>query len=435
MFVLNLCSVFFGSAMAAPLSPAVKVQRVVPPSTVFEGVSRIEVDRFDGWNGEAVASDLRQALQDPERSGGRDAGGGLLGDLVELGVDALGAEVENAVGGIGGKLLGGLVGGGINAVAGSVGAEVIRVDDGLKADVYQLVTSEADAKVSGTITVSDKVDSFKAKQAKRDGNGKVVKDSKGKTVYVEVPCKKRTVTTDIRWRIVDGSGNQLGERSFPRRVSDTACGSSIGSLASKDELAGKTLTGIGARIANEFAPYWATERIDFKRSKELKEVMELHRKDQPQLALCAAREVAAQDAYNVEAMLAVGAFHEGLGYVSAATEHYQKAASVNNDKTALERLQGAQQRQREIEALRTAYNLEYTVGDPDYSMCPEIPEGQAMITRKPVQLWSDRDPSAASKVADLPKGVKVYMVEEGPDMMRVVTLSGDEGWVEAKSVK
>ena len=37
-------------------------------------------------------------------------------------------------------------------------------------------------------------------------------------------------------------------------------------------------------------------------------------------------------------------------------------------------------------------------------------------------------------LAELPKGWKVYVVEEG-DLAKVVTLDGREGWVEAKRLK
>ena len=58
-----------------------------------------------------------------------------------------------------------------------------------------------------------------------------------------------------------------------------------------------------------------------------------------------------------------------------------------------------------------------------------------MLVKKDATLWSARDPGAASKVADVPKGMKLYVVEETPEMYRVVTLDGTEGWVEPKLVK
>lgn len=411
-----------GMAAASPLGPSVKVKRVVPPAQLLEGIVRIQVDEFAGWRGDDVSAQLRQALQDGERMGGRAEGGGVVGDLIELGAEAAEAVVGEAIGGAGGQVVGGLVSDGVSAVGGAVGSDVIRIDDGLKPNVFQVVTSNADAKVSGDITVSEKVEDYKAKQIK-DGN------------YVDVDCKRRIVTTDIHWRIVSSSGVQLAERTFPRKATDSRCGSEVNNLASKDELATRALSKVGSRIANEFAPYYALERIDFKRDKVLKEVLELHRQDQPMRALCEARTVHAANTYNAEAALALGAFHEGLGYVEQAVALYKQAASIAADKVTLQRQSEAEARLRDIETLNRAYGLTYNIGAPDYSMCPKLPDGRPAIVRRSTPLLSDKDVATATKRAELPKGIKVYIVEEAPGMLRVVTASGDEGWIVQKDVK
>lgn len=432
------CSLLIGwiaAAQAGALGPSVKVRRVIPPETVIPGVKTLQVGDFTGFGGETVGSEIRQALQDPQRTSGRAADGSPLGDMIDLGGDLAGEAIGGALGGVGGKFVGGLVSGMVDGATDEMGSQTLTAKDGLKVDVFEVVTSGGDAKLSGAISLSEKNENYKAKQAKRDSKGNVVKDSKGNTVYQEVSCARRIVTTEVRWQMVGGDGKLLTEKSFNRKAQDSKCAGSKGTLASKDELGKETLAGLGPRIANEFAPSWSEVKLSFQRDKSIKEALELNRNDQPEAALCAAREVAKADPYSVEANLAVGVFLEGLGFVTAAVPAYKKAAGVNNDKESMERVQGAGRRIEELSTLESSYGLNYAIGEPDYAWCPKVPEGRPVLVKKDATLWSARDSGAASKVADVPKGMKLYVVEETPEMYRVVTLDGTEGWVEPKLVK
>jgi hypothetical protein len=430
--MLLTLSLLTATSLAAPLGPGVKVRRVSPPPTVLAGVSSVQVSTFKGYGGEGVASKLRQALQDENRSSGRKADGSVVGDIVQLGGDVAGAAVG---GGVAGSLVSGLVGGVGQSAGQAVGGKVQTVDNGLKPDVFEVVTSGADAAVSGSIAVSDKVETYQAKQAKRDKNGKIVKNSKGKTVYVTVDCKKRIVNTTVAWKVVGADSSVLGEKSFERRATDSKCGADRGKLASKDDLAKRTLSGLGKRIANEFAPAWTVTRLDYKRDKAVKESMKLARKGLVEQALCSVREVEKAEPYSVEAKLALGVYHESLGYVEQAAELYAKAAAINNDKNALKRQEQAEYRLTELETLANAYGTASTIEPTDYSFCPEIPDGRPVVVKRPTDLWSDREDGSPSKVAELPKGLKLYVTEETPSQVKVTTADGNEGWVNVKHVK
>lgn len=433
---LSLILTLITAAQAGALGPAVKVKRVVPPANIVQGVKKLEIGDFSGFGGTTIGSEIRQALQDPTRTSGTAADGSLIGDIVDLGGDLAGDAISTSLGGgAGGLIVGGLVNGVVDSAADEIGSNTLIIQDGLKVNVYEVVTEGGDARLSGKVELSEKNETYKAKQAKRDGKGNIVKDSNGKTVYVEVDCARRIVTTDIHWNLVDASSTLLVEKGITRTARDSKCGSKRGELASKDELGKNTLNGIGSRIANELAPYWSESRLTFQRDKSIKEVIELNRKDQPQAALCAAREVVKADPYSVEANLALGVLHEGLGFVNEAIPYYKKAASVNNDKESLDHIRKVESRVKELSTLESVYGLTYTVGEPDYAWCPKLPDGRPVLVKKDATLWSARDPKVATKVVDVPKGMKLYVIEETPDLLRVVTTDGREGWVDGGLVK
>jgi len=110
IFALAVSSLAYG----APLSPAVKAERVVPPGSPITGIRALKIEDFGGWKGAELSTRLRRALVDPARRDATQNAAETLGDTAKLGAE-LGAEVaSNAVGG---------------AVAGSDGAVVGEVAD------------------------------------------------------------------------------------------------------------------------------------------------------------------------------------------------------------------------------------------------------------------------------------------------------------------
>ena len=411
----------------ATAGPGVKVKRVHAPPVVLRGVRSLQVRDFKGPYGSQVASGLRQALQDPDRSTG--GSGGVVGGLLEVG----GAVAGEAVGGSAGQLVRQ-----VGSAAGSVADEGGRVhiaDDGLKVDVFRIESSGADAAISGQIQVSDKVESYKAKQKKRNAKGQVVKNKDGKPIYITVSCKRRTVTTSIQWKVDSADGSLLTEKTIQRKLKDNRCGDDIGNLKSKDELGRASVRGVGPQIANTIAPSWGVDRLSYDRSKTIKEPIRLARQGEVAEAACAARAIAKADPYATEPKLALGVYMEALGYVQEAGTLYSSAAAVNGDKLARKRADSLRTRMAEVETLTAAYGLTYAFGETQYGWCPELPDGRPVVSKRSTALWTSRELDASTKVSSIPKGMKLFVVEETGSAFKVATLDGQEGWVPAKHVK
>jgi len=423
VFVLSV--LLSANVQAGLLDPAVKVTRLAAPPQVVQNVDTVQIIPFQGNGGDIVTSDVKRALQNPRRSGG--ASSGVISGLVT----AVGETVAGDMGTLAGQAVGDIADG----VSQTGVVPDIEEDTSLRADVFEIVTDQADAKLTGEITADSNVESFKGKQPKRNSKGKVVKDAKGKTVYVTVPCKRRTVSAHVKWSLNDRQDQSLASGKISRKSTDSKCGDDMKNLASTDALLKKAISNLGTRIANAFTPFWTQAKIDFKRSRSIKEVIELHRKQQPQLAVCSARAVIAGDPYNVEGLLALGALHEGMGYIDEAIDYYEKSSSIDNHRLALKNLNSAQARKVELQTLADAYGLSEDKGAPDYSACPEIPEGRPMIVKRSTQLWSHRSPDKAKRLADLPRGMKIYVLKETPKWVQIHTPDGLKGWLPIKDVR
>ena len=442
VFALAVSSLAYG----APMSPAVKAERVVPPASPITGIRALNVEEFGGWEGAELSTRLRKALVDPARLDPTQNAAELLGDIAKLGAE-LGAEVaSNAVGGAVAGSAGAVVGevadqaveGAVNAVVDgafdAMGSDAVRTVGGLRADVYTVGGAQADAVVRGSVSVADKVDKFQSIRPKTDEDGKIILTN-GKPEAVQVECSRRTVTLTVDWQVVAAAGGALAQGAAPIVVADTQCGDQQGKLASTDALAKKAMEGAGVATANAFAPHWDTERLEFRRSAALREVMELHRKDQPAQALCAARIAALTEPENHELVLAVGAFTEGLGHVHEALKLYEQAASMDKDKLAAARVSGAKTRLAQLETMRAAYGLTYVPDTQLDTLCPKLPEGRIAVVKRSARLLSGQEAGAASLVAELAKGTKVFIQAEDGGMVEVKLLTGQSGWLPLKELK
>jgi hypothetical protein len=436
-------------AYGAALSPAVKAERVVPPATPVPGLSVLLVDDFGGWEGVQLSERLRKAIGDPARADTTQTAAELLGDIAKAGAE-LGAEVAtgavgDAVGGAAGvvagkvadDMVGAAVDGAVDGALDAMTADPVRVEGGLKVNVYTVGGAggaPADAIVRGSVALDEKMEEFKALQAKTDENGKII--LKGLLPEMEeVDCSRRTVTLSMSWRLVAPSGGALAQGVAPVTAADTKCGAQRAQVASTEELGKKAMKDAGAATANAFAPHWDTERLEFRRNPSLRDVMELHRKDEPVQALCAARLAARTEPESHELVLAVGAFTEGLGYVRDALKLYEQAAVMDKDKLAKERVSGAQARLAQLDTMRSTYGLSYTLATPLDALCPKLPEGRVAVVKKSARLMSGQAAGSATVVAELSKGTTVFVQSEAGGMVEVKLLTGEAGWISVKEIK
>lgn len=421
-------------AFANAVGPGLAVRQVAAPSDPLAGVKTISVGTFTGTSGSTVAESIRAALQDPERtlpSGdlggmGKALLGVALGSAGELASSAAGA----ATGGIATKATGTLVSGTSDVLMAQLDKDRILLDDGLSIAVFELVGSGGDATITGSIDVTSADENYKAKQVKVDSKGNVVKNSKGETEYVEVDCTKRTVNATVNWTI---TGKASMTHSTSGSTSDSKCGSDKSKLASKDTLAVTAVGAPGATIVNTFAPAWRDLRIDMDKDKAIVEDLKLAKAGQPWMAACSIKRVLVDDSYNPIILYSMGGILEAMGHLSASGDYYGKAIAAKNHKGAAKSLARLKKRQSEVETLKSAFGMEYTVGEPDWDTCPNVPDGKKMMTKKGVELFSAA--SDGSKVATLPEGMAVYVVGEDGSMSHIALTDGTEGWLPTKFLK
>jgi len=373
-----------GSAWAVDLPVPVKVNHIALPPTMVSGVSTVQIDDFSGWGGDTVAGKIGEALGDTTRGKHKD--------------------------------------------------RVQRVDDGLRIDVFELVTDSASASIGGSVDVAEKVEDYQCREKKRDSEGNVVKDSEGDAIWVEVPGRKREVTVTIQWTMTSADDRVLAQDSFVSVKSDSRCGDARSNLKSREELATDGLYGAGYTVANTIAPKWAVDTVELMKNRTVRDQVKLANSGELGLAMCGLREVIAGDPYNVAAIYDLGLVHELNGWFDAAREYYQQAVSINSYRKAADGLERLSTRQEVVDTMQSAYGQAYSAGEPDYSTCPEIPEGRPVVTKKPTDLLSGPE-LGAPVVASLPKGMKLYVIDESGDLPKVQTADGAVGWVNPKHIK
>jgi len=419
------------AARAGALGPGIPVAQVVPPPVLLEGVNTIDVVPFTGPQGEAIALDIEAAMARTDRiveaNGMAQVGTELVGMATETGA----ALASNLVGGgVQGKLVGGaakLAGG---LVESELEVEPVVIDDGLSTSVFQLVDGAADAVIAGEVTVDDALKKSKKTVTVLDSDGHPVKDSDGNTVTKEIPCTTRVVTVGLRWR-VEGGGEMLHQGANQRKARDSKCGDERDQLATKQALASPLLEGWGEPIAATVSPGWAHRRVPLVKNKAQKEELKLVRGEALDLAACGYRALLAFDDTDRDARLNLGALLEARGYLPEAMAEYQVAMGQKSDRKVTKAMGRVTTRQAEVGKLEQAYGLSYTVGEPDLSVCPPVPEGRRTYVKKAAELL---DGPGGAVLGELGKGWKVFVVEEG-DFAKVITVDGREGYLDTKRLK
>ncbi len=385
----SLATLFVVSpALAADLFEATeKVNVIVPAADTISGVRSVEVANFSGFEGDQVAASVRAALLDDNR--------------------------------------------------GEAKGKFASRSDGFRVNVYEVVTTGADAKVSGKTDVEEETEDYKAKQAKKDSKGNTVKDSKGDTVYEEVSCKRRNVKTTTQYSFTLANGEVKSTGSLGGSASDSECGDDVKNLDSKDALASKALAGVGYGVANSVAPRWAVWSVDLSRDKSIKDSFKLAKDGEWERAMCGFRATLQTDAYNVDAMYNLGAMLELHGYNAQADEMYQKAIKTNGHKNATEGAARVAKRATQVAGMVAAYGFSAPPSTQDYAACGTTASGGA---GRPVELKKETallgSPEAgAPSIATLPKNMRLVVLDETGKLWKVQTPDGVEGWVDAKAVK
>lgn len=365
-----------------------KVNVIVPPPDPVAGLRTIEIANFSGHDGDTLAGRVKQALLDENRG------------------EAKGKFPSRA--------------------------------DGFHVNVYEIVTSGADAKLTGKTEVEEKTEDYEAKQAKTDSKGNIVKDSKGDTVYEKVNCKRRNVTVSTQYSLTLASGEVKVNRTAAGSAGDSECGDDVKNLQSKDDLASEALASVPYAIANTFAPRWAVWSVDLSKDKSVKDYFKLAKDGEWGRAMCGFRSVLQTDPYNVDAVYDLGAMLELQGYNDAADEQYQKAIKLTGDKNATEGAARIAARKQQVATITSAYGLAEPPAEVDYSACGGSADGSGggrPTTLKKETALLGAPEAGAPAIANLPKNMRLTVLDDSGKLWKVQTPDGVEGWIDAKAAK
>jgi len=417
---------------AGPTGPGVPVKRVIAPEHIIEGVRSVQVNDFVGRGGAGIAMEIRSGLKDTERLATDAAALGK--EVAKAGTEVASKLASNAVGGgIQGKIVEGLTKNVSSAIQDGLEVEPVILDDGLKLDVFEVKTSGADAVIGGSVTVAQETSDYTQKVARKDDDGNIIKDSEGKTVYDEIPCKRRKVNVEIAWSVTQGGKALLG-KSFVKNNGDSRCGDDVKNLASADALADALLPGTGTRIVRLIAPSWKVARLPMARDKTLRAENRLVRTGNHFEAMCGLRGLLTFDEKHLAAVVNLGVIEEALGYYELAAAQYKKAQDIKPEKSTGKAMKRVSKRNSNVNRMIAAYGLTWKIADsPDFGACPPIPEGRRAYVKKDTQMMTAA--KGGDVVIDLNKGQPVFILDESDTIFHVALIDGTQGWVDSKRLK
>jgi hypothetical protein len=419
-------------AWAGPMGPGIAVRQVVPPPTVIEGVSTLQVAQFEGPHGDRIRQSVLAGLLNVHRERGLGTIGDVAGGMV-AGVGAVGgALVDAKLKGIGGSIAAGAVTNTTEDLGEMLVRDKVVLDDGLRIDVFQVVPGAADAVLSVQIDVDEVDEPYTETRPQRDDDGNVVRDEEGAELTEEVGCVRRAAQAEVTWAVVGAGGAKLAGAVVPRSSAASACGEDRERLPPHDELASVALHGVGSHLVAELAPAWKAFRIPMRKGPSVREMLGQIRKGEHTDALCTLDHVARLVPEDRVVHQVRGALLEALGHHDQALVSYAAVVGLKSaDKMAGNAMRRVEGRKVEVDTLTRAYGLTWGVGALDLSGCPPLPDGRPVVTKRATTLKTAAD---ASGGVELAKGERLFVLEEGA-LLRVATLGGSEGWVDPKHVR
>jgi hypothetical protein len=419
-------------AKAGPTHLNIPVKRVVAPEHVFEGVRSVQVDDFDGMRGAVIAEEIRATLRDSNRHTANTAV--LAQDVAEAGGAVASVVAEKTVGGgLQGRWVRGMTHHMSSGIQQGLDLAPIQLDDGLSVDVIQVRSEDADAQLTGTVSVRDETSQLTKKVVVKDARGNLVKDLQGRTQYTERLCTQRTVGLSVTWALHREERTLVG-KTFARQDVDSHCEGEDKALKSTQELVDGLVPGLGRRIAVTFAPAWRIQRLSLSRDRALKFDNQNIRSEDYLSALCGLSWFVAAVPDHVGGHLNLGVISEALGYYGLATTEYAAAAVLREDRSTARAKQRMARRRDDVSTMTAAYGLTWTLPDtPDLSTCPANPEDRARTVKREGKLRSE---SKGGEVrTEVAKGTRVWLLESGRDVAHVRLEDGQTGWIDAHRLK
>jgi hypothetical protein len=292
---------------------------------------------------------------------------------------------------------------------------------------------DADARLSGTVTLRDEVDEVTEKVVVKDDRGKLVKDLQGHTQYTERLCTRRTVGLSVAWTLVRDDHTLVG-KTFGRQDVDSHCEGEDGTLKTTQDLVDGLVPGLGRRIAVTFAPAWRVQRLSLSRDRALKVDNQKIRGKDYLGALCGLSWFVTTLPDHVGGHLNLGVLAEALGYYELATTEYAAAAGLRKERSLSRAKDRMIRRREDIARMTAAYGLTWRLPDtPDLSRCPAKPEDRARTLKREAKLRSESKGGEVLSV--IPKGTQVWILDSGREVAQVTLTDGHTGWIDVKRLK
>ncbi len=360
----------------ASAAPDWSINQIAPPPQLIPGVSSFAVAPFEGSNGELLAREIAGAL-----ARGR-------GEYLDDHVDS---------------------------------------NDGLSTAPWTILDdpSQASATMRGTVTASESVSFYTVQQTVSIDSDvwlsspllEGVSASMGMSVEVPVPCERREVGVSVSWDVVDREGAVRAEGVMDVSFPYEACAGADGRIPFDDidVRVGELLANFPDAMANQIAPAWRPLVANPGPQLKVGEQATLGE------VYCKNERLLVTEPYHENALYLRGYLNEIYSNYDEAVAAYRKAVDATGHERSADGLRRVRRRIEEVATLRDTFGQELA-GQP--FSCDLRPRAR---TKTKGKLMSEED--GGEVVVQVPKDMKVVVLEKGGKWSKVETMDGVAGWV------
>jgi tetratricopeptide (TPR) repeat protein len=387
--VLVVVSLVFVLTVAAGAG-SVRINRVAPPATIIEGnVKTLYIEDFKGDPTDGMIKSNLGSLITAENRGEKERGGfwGLSKvNTLEKG------PVTNPYTVVGDRAQAEVALGGEASMGPPQRAQhtedrkrIVYQGDQKYEQVYTVYCSELRASMSMTM------------RANRTSDSVAVGSFSAQDTYKEGGCD---------------------ERGYPQ-------------LSTDHDVAGKLAASTVQLLIDKFLPHYEEVKVKFRKDKAIKDANNAAEDGKYDKAMAMYNEAFKADEYNTAAIYNMGMLHELFGNYDQALKLYQTADGIAHDEDYTDAIERVNKR---VEQVRKLQLMGMEITPHDFTKVAAI---ESRIKGDPgdrEDIFASPDKKAAV-VKKIPGGMKVEMVEEQGDWVKIKLGDGTEGWIKKNLVK
>ncbi|MEC7949242.1 MAG: hypothetical protein VX265_16855 [Myxococcota bacterium] len=294
---------------------------------------------------------------------------------------------------------------------------------------------DSDARIHGTITQVQKPDfhfTKEKKKKKRDKNGKVVKNKKGKPVMitVEVKCVRRIVEVDIKSQLKRPDGAVIMRSRHKETVKDEACGPErMKKIKKPNAMTRGSVAYAGSQWGELLQPRMTASRLKFYPSGATALAVEQYAMQNQHAAAMCLLQAAADHGDYASAHHNQAVLLEAYGRYADAQSLYATASESPTFQTG--KWAGGEDRmktrRRQIRIMATAYGMvAKETSFPYADQCPEIDYTDIRATTTRANLMTAK---GGELIRRLQVGEPLRVRAETAKGFEVEQLDGSTGWV------